>query len=267
MAFRRNTMRKRAAVAAASMVAGGLGLTLGTATAGAGTTQKCWGDDVYAELNIELAQVGDVAGIATVGLDPVLDAGSYEVMTIAFDGYIGRAADLERESYFINFLDADGSVITTTGETPELADDLESVEAVATFEVTLDRPAVSMQFVQIIDGVDPGDLVQVGCVGITAMADEEPDPGQTGTTTPTETTNPTEEGSSTEVEPASETTPTTAAPTPTTAAPAPTTTAAPVVTATRSLPVTGPMSLPLALSGVGLVLGGLGLTIRARRLG
>jgi LPXTG-motif cell wall-anchored protein len=248
--------QRTAAAAAVGLVASAGVFALTAGPAGAGTIGVCSGDtQLYANLDIELSQVGDSGEVVVVDLSGPLAAGNYSVNTIAFDGYLGRTEDREREAYYIEFIDAAGTVVGRTGETPELPDDQEIVEAAITFEVTLSGTATQMRLVQIIDFVAPGDEVEVGCVGITRLADPT-----TTTQAPTTTATPTTAAPTTQA-------PTTAAPTTaTTARAASASTAAPVVRSTSAqLPVTGGETVPLAIAGGVLMGAGALLVVRARR--
>ncbi len=260
--------QRAAAFAATTMLAGAGVLSLGMASAGAGTVGVCSGSTIYA-LDVELSQVGENGEVHVVDLTEPLAPGRYEVDTIAFDGYPGRTEDNEREAYYIEFVDASGNVVGRTGETPELPDDVEIVERAASFTVTMTGTATQMRLIQVVDFIDPGDEVEVGCVGITALVDPSTTTTQPSTTTtPPSTTGPT--------------TPTTGSTTLSTVAPVTVTTAragvagtavttaataAPVVRAQSSqLPVTGGETLPLAVVGTALLGAGAALVLRARRM-
>ena len=218
----------------------------------------CSGDTNYSNLGIQLAQSGETGAVALVTLTTPLTAGNYIVDTVAWDGYEGRSTSVPpelSEKYYIEFVDAAGATVGSTGTTDELSEDSDFVQVHPSFSVTLTGTAVQMRFVQVIDFIAPGDLVQASCVGITAV----PEPTTTTTTAATTTT--------TAPPP---TTTTTAAPTPViTAVPTTTTTAvvaAEIVTAPRTLPVTGSSSAPLVVLGTAMIAGGAVLLVRARRL-
>lgn len=270
------SLRRPAAAfgAVACFAVGGLTFVSGMSAAGAGTKGRCAGDQVlewqHNDNRLELVRVGNQVGVRDVELAAAVEAGTYEVETIAYDGFLGRAEEPEpyedSERYVIQFVDERGEVVGQTGVTDDLADGVDEVEQRFSWEVDLSGTATGVRFVMVADFEGPEDLVGVGCVGISAVL--------APVTTPTTETPPTIP-------------PTTAAPTPTTEAPTPTTatpttstptTAAPttappvavsrelVATPVRALPNTGRDTGPIIALGTLLLGAGAALVARARRL-
>lgn len=259
------TRRRSAALALASFAAGSCAL-YSAGSAGAMTDLVCAGTNSYNNLGIELAQIGSESvdssfgAVAVRDLMPTMVAGQYSITTTAYDGYVGRSVNRPAElseKYYIEFLDDQGNVVGATGTTPELPDDADYVEASATFQVTLTGTATQVRYVQVIDYIAPGDLVHVGCLGMTFIVP----PTTTTSTSTTSTLPPTT--STTATPPTTATTVVSEPPPSTLLAVVPT--SPPVTTATRTLPVTGSRSGPLAAAGVLFVAAGAGLVVRARR--
>ncbi|MPY91594.1 MAG: hypothetical protein GEV08_00615 [Acidimicrobiia bacterium] len=270
MTFTRPLRRRRTAAlgAAACMAVGSLTLALSVAPAGAGTQGRCAGDHVlewqHNEDRLELVRVGDVVGLRDVELTTPLEAGTYDVETIAYDGFIGRADEPEpvenSERYMIQFVDVEGNVVGETGTTDDLTDGVEEIEQRFSWQVDLSGTATGVRFVQVADFEGPEDLVGVGCIGVSAVLPPATTPTTETPTTQTPTTEP-------PVTPVTET-PTTAPPAtaaPTTAAPVEVSTAA-VTAPARTLPLTGPHTGQLVTLGALLLGAGGALVVRARRL-
>lgn len=249
----RRSGRKYAALAAGALAFAGGVVGLGAGTAGA-TYLDCSGDQVFDIPGFRGVELYDVADydVRIFDLPFTLTAGTYDVETSSFDGYIGRAevpeAEQERsERWFAEFLDADGNQVGGfDGATTDLPDDTDVAELKDDFTVALDGDATQVRLVLVKD-FESLNLVHVGCLGFSRW----PDPTTT-TATPT-TVAPTT------VVP---TTPTSQPPTtqvPVTEAPKVDPTTASTVTpfvqevTTARLPVTGSNTVPLAAAGTGLI--------------
>jgi hypothetical protein len=154
-----------------------------------------------------------------------IPAGDYDVTTAGYDGYDGRAGTTaqEYEQFVLQFLDADGVIIATSGMSGDPADFVdEAVWSGPVGSVLLDRDAVAVRAIHAhlndaaIFAIGEAQSVQPACVGLT-----DPTPPTT-TTTEAPTTTTTEAPTTTTTE--APTTTTTEAPTTTTEAPTTTTT-------------------------------------------
>lgn len=221
---------------------------------------RCDGDQTYALAEIFLAQgynrrfimQGDVR---VVDLTTQMEAGEYVVDTYSWDEHPNRPYDTPQasERYYVEFVDAEGNVVGSTGATTDLPDDVVRGESYDTFEVTLTGTAVEMRIIHIQDYITTGSVVP-GCLSISAVV--EPEPETPPTTTPPTTTPPT-----------------TAPPVTTPPATTPPTTEAPTTTApavevddnTATLPHTGSNALGLTMVGGSLIVTGLGFTLISRR--
>jgi hypothetical protein len=241
---------------AASMVAG-----VGVVSANSGSLpSQCAGDYQYEWSGWGYARHGS-GTIVSPGSNAALGyptrrpvavdmpAGTYDISAAAYDGDADRATDSPQldEQFHLEFVDADGTVIATTGSTADLPDEVEEATwAGSVGRVVLDRPAVTVRAVHSFTGGGPGTVnsVMPVCFGADIVA-----PPVTTTTTIVEeeeeeqTTPTTEAPTTTTAAPEPETTTTTAAPT-TTLAPTTTTVATVVLSVTEAVPAAAATGTP-----------------------
>ena len=114
--------RRSSALAAVSFTVGSLTLLGAASMASATPATLCSGDTNYSNLGIQLAQSGETGAVALVTLTTPLTAGNYIVDTVAWDGYEGRSTSVPpelSEKYYIEFVDAAGATVGSTGTTDE----------------------------------------------------------------------------------------------------------------------------------------------------
>lgn len=145
-------------------------VSIAAVSAQAGLSSQCSGDFVSeGQARLFVGTTND----ATFALDDVIPAGSYELTAISSDSYENRSltpAQLE-EQWFVEFLDATGSVLAVSAPTTDLEDGVEQ----ATWEgsigtVTLDADAVSVRAVHAAPDSTVANSVYPNCFGATALA-------------------------------------------------------------------------------------------------
>ena len=118
-------------------------------------------------------------------------AGTYDVTAVSYDGYDGRSTVFQKlEQYFLEFLDAGGNVLATTGATDDLLDGVEETTR-STFvgEISLAADAVEVRAVHLFAGQSVGtQSVAPSCFGATSTT--VPPSSSTTTTTTATTTQP-----------------------------------------------------------------------------
>lgn len=223
--------RRVALGALAALVAIG-GFTFATshddAGAQSGPTSACTGDTVFGIINPstafdnwspELLRSDPPNGPSsrTYALPAPVPPGTYRVDAVSYDGYVGRESTnpQQSESWYVQFLDAGGNVIATTGATADIADGvIEDTKAgVIADSLVLGAEAVQIRTHHAL--VDPSQVNSVKpiCVGWTLLQPPTTTEAPTTTTeapTTTTTAAPTTTGS---VLGTSTVAPTTAAPT------------------------------------------------------
>lgn len=172
----------------------------------------------------------------TVSAD--IAAGEYEVITAAYDGYDGRAGTDEQayEQYVLEFLDAGGAVIATSGMNADLVDFIEEASWTGPVgTVVLNRPATAVRATHAhlgdaaVIAIGEAQSVQPSCFGVTSTAPP----------TTTTTTEPTDSTTTTTTEPTTSEPPTTTEP-PSTTEPPTTTILGPTTSVTTTTTTTVP---------------------------
>lgn len=181
-----------------------------------------------------------------------MPAGTYDISAAGYDGDVDRATDSPQrnEQFHLEFVDADGTVMATTGSTGDLPDEVEEATwAGGVGRVVLDRPAVTVRAVHSFTGTGPGtvnsvmpvcfgaDIVAPPVTTTTTVVEEEEQTSPTTTQAPPTTT------AAPDPEPETEPTTTTAAPT-TTLAPTTTTVATVVLSVNEAAPAAAITATP-----------------------
>jgi hypothetical protein len=128
---------------------------------------------------------------STRSLTVNVPAGEYQVDVVTYDGSATRDGDTaqEFEQLFLEFLDAQGDVIATTGSSADLPDRvLEATWKGSVGTVTLDRDAETVRAVHAFIGLAGYQSVMPSCFGATFVpptttTTEAPPPSSSTTTT------------------------------------------------------------------------------------
>ena len=200
---RRAAVATAAVAAAASLVAG-----VGIVSASEETPALgCSGDQQYgfAGWGFGMHDTGAIVNSASNAAPrlpssrslPVdIAAGTYTIDTASYDGDDDRVDETAQpvEQFVLQFLDVGGSVIATTGATPDLADNVaEAWWTGGVGQVTLDRAATTVRALHVQAGGSDGyaNSVMPVCVGVTLVAPPTTQPPTTSlsptTTLPTTT--------------------------------------------------------------------------------
>lgn len=172
------TSSQKAGVAALIMC-----LVLGVASvvaAQSGPTSDCTGDSVtkFGSMFFGLEDAGNrlLSTSPTSREFPLaapLPAGTYAVNAVSYDGYEAREtiSPQAQEQWFAEFLASDGSVLATSGITPDLADEVTEANWNGSLgEITLAAPASVVRVVHAAPGSVSVNSVRPVCIGATSTA-------------------------------------------------------------------------------------------------